>query len=592
MKLEGAFHLGRPPSPAPERPQLAVSLGQYSSPGRKPENQDFHGALQPQGEALTGKGIAVALADGISSSRLGAAAAETAVKAFLTDYYCTSEAWSVQVSAERVIVATNSWMHAQNRRSGRALSDEAREQGLICTFSALVLKSRSAHVFHVGDARVARVAGDSLEPLTEPHRVSLGSGESYLGRALGMNRTVEIDYRKLPLEEGDVFVLTTDGVHEFVPDTVVARLASGGDLDHAARAIAEAALAAGSEDNLTVQLVRVESLPAGEVDDLLGTDLLLPPAPRLVPGTQFEGYQVLRELHSGSRSHVYLARDPADQRLVAIKVASTEHAADPIQLRALLLEEWIARRVNHPHVAKGKAPRRNRRHAYAVSEYVPGQTLAQWMADHPQPDLVTVRSLAKQIASAVQAFHRRAMLHRDLRPANIMVDADGTAKLIDFGSAQVAGIDDLAERKVEDSAFAGTLQYSAPEIYLGQRASRRSDIYSLGVIVYQLLTGTLPYGPRVATATTRKAQKSLRYTAAMQHNPAVPEWMDAAVARAVAVDPAARYGELSEFLYDLHHPNPELVHLPATPLLLRRPETLWQGMCLLLAGIIVALVAT
>jgi serine/threonine protein phosphatase PrpC/predicted Ser/Thr protein kinase len=556
---------------------LLISLGRYSSSGAKPANQDFHGSLVPEEPQLTSKGIVVAIADGISTSALGAQAAETAVKSFLTDYYATSEAWSVGTSAERVIAATNSWMHAQNVRShGRKPNDEEREHGLISTFSALVLKSRSAHVFHVGDARIARIVGEGLEVLTEPHRVHVGGGQSYLARALGMDRNVEIECAKLALQHGDIFVLTTDGVHEFLPDAQLARLvAQSGSLDDVARNVAEAALRAGSADNLTVQVVRIDQLPQGVVDDLLGDDISLPSAPLLTPGHTFEGYAILRELHASARSHVYLARDLADGRRVAIKVASTEHAADSAAMRALLLEEWIARRIDHPHVLKAAPARVARRHAYSVSEFIEGQSLAQWMDDHGAPDLAAVRSLITQVASGLQALHRREILHRDLRLQNIIVDAEGTVKLIDFGSAQVAGLDDIAPREFEDAAFAGTMQYSAPEVYLGAPASRASDLFSLGVIAYQLLTGQLPYGPRVASANFR-AQKRLRYISASQINPEVPDWMDAALAKATRLDQRDRYSDLSEFIYDLSHPNPMLTHPEARPWLFVRPERIWQ----------------
>lgn len=583
---------GRPlPVPAPAgRARLRVTIGQYSDAGAKDANQDFHGALVPDGDLLASKGIAAVIADGISTSALGAEAAETAVKSFLADYYCTSEAWSVRTSAERVIAATNSWMHAQNRRGTRGpLSDEARERGLICTFSALVLKSRTAHVFHVGDGRVARVGANGCEELTEPHRVDLGGGESYLARALGMGRNVEIDCLHLPVQPGDVFMLSTDGVHDALTDRAVAGIIASCDcLDDAARAIARAALAAGSRDNLTVQLVRVDSLPEGEIGDLLGDDLALPPAPQLAPGQVFEGYAVLRQIHAGARSHVYLARDTADGRKVAIKVPSTEFAQDPAQRRALLLEEWIARRIDNPHVARAAPARGARQLACSIMEYVEGQTLAQYMADHPRPDLATVRSIVRQIGAGLQAFHRREMLHRDLRPHNVLIDGEGTVQLIDFGSTQVAGLDDLAPRAIEDAAFAGTQQYSAPEHYLGAAASRQSDIYSLGVIAYQLLTGRLPYGPRVATATTRSAQRRLRYAPASEANGDVPPWVDAALACAVHPDPARRYGELSEFLFDLSHPNHRLAMPDATPFLRRRPERPWQALCLIL-GVLLAL---
>lgn len=562
--------------------RLAVTIGQHSTAGRKPENQDFHGSLAPDDDLLASKGIAIAIADGISTSALGAVAAETAVKSFLTDYFSTSEAWSVQVSAERVITAANSWMHGQNLRGGSVLSDEGRERAMVCTLSAMVIKSRMAHLFHVGDARIARLADGALEPLTELHRINLGGGESYLGRALGINRHVEIDYRQVFLQPGDLFILMTDGVHEHVSaDAIAAAVMQSPGLDAAASRIVDEALAAGSSDNLTVQLVRIDALPDAGLADLVGGGAALPPAPRLEPGKDFEAYSILRELHSGSRSHVYLARDRADGALVALKVPGTDHAGDPAQLQALLLEEWVARRVANTHVLKAGAQRGRRRHVYSVTEYIEGCTLDEWMNDQLEPDLVAVRSLVKQIAAGLQALHRRAMIHRDLRPKNVMIDGNGTARIIDFGSVQVAGLDEMAPR-ADDAAFAGTMQYGAPELYLGAEATQRSDIFSLGVITYQMLTGRLPYGPRVAAATSRAAQRKLRYVPVVATNPAVPDWVDAAIARAVAIEPQHRYAELSEFIYDLTHANPALVGADHSSILSRRPERLWQAISLLL----------
>ena len=193
--------------------KLQISLGQHSERGAKDVNQDFHGAVIPDDPALSLKGIAIALADGISSSTVSRVASESAVKSFLTDYYCTSEAWSVKTSVHRVVAATNSWLHSETRRSQWAYE---RDKGYVCTFSALVLKSTTAHLFHVGDSRIYRLAGHSLEQLTEDHRLVVSSAQSYLARALGMARDVEIDYRSLPLARGDIFLLATDGIHEHV----------------------------------------------------------------------------------------------------------------------------------------------------------------------------------------------------------------------------------------------------------------------------------------------------------------------------------------------------------------------------------------
>src|SRR5512139_2143623 len=211
--------------------QLAISIGQHSEKGRKDTNQDFHGALIPDEPLLSLKGIAIA--------------SESAVKSFLTDYYCTSDSWSVKTSAQRVIAATNSWLHAQTRQS-QYLYD--RDRGYVCTLSAIVIKSTTAHIFHIGDARIYSAAGHSLEQLTEDHRVIVSSEQSYLGRALGINPQIEVDYRTLRVEKGDLFLLATDGVYEHVSGRFIAETIdkNGGDLDRAARTIVEEAKRQGS----------------------------------------------------------------------------------------------------------------------------------------------------------------------------------------------------------------------------------------------------------------------------------------------------------------------------------------------------------
>src|SRR6187549_1145000 len=148
--------------------ELKISVGQYSDKGRKETNQDFHGVLIPKEPLLSLKGIAIVLADGISSSNVSQIAAESAVKSFLTDYYCTSESWSIKTSAQRVIAATNSWLHAQTRRSQYSYD---KDKGYVCTLSAIVIKATTAHLFHIGDSRIWRVGGQALEQLTQDHRV-------------------------------------------------------------------------------------------------------------------------------------------------------------------------------------------------------------------------------------------------------------------------------------------------------------------------------------------------------------------------------------------------------------------------------------
>ncbi|HKA44408.1 MAG TPA: bifunctional protein-serine/threonine kinase/phosphatase [Burkholderiales bacterium] len=559
-------------SDALPEPQLRVSVGQHSDKGRKAVNQDFYGFRTPAEPQLSSKGVAVALADGIGSSEVSQAAAEFAVMGFLDDYYCTSETWSVKKSVERVLDATNSWLHSRTHQSQYRYD---KDRGFVCTLSGVVFKSTTAHVFHVGDTRIYRLQGGSLEQLTQDHRVWVSGEESYLSRAVGFNPQIEIDYRSLEIERGDVFVLATDGVYEHVDGRFVAAAIrdAPGALDVAARAIVAEAYRRGSADNLTVQIVAVEDLPDPGTGGLHQQLARLAPAPLLAARDEIDGYRIVRELHASARSHIYLAVDLETGGRVALKTPATDLQGNSEHLERFMLEEWIARRLNSAHVLKPYPRTRERRFLYVAMEYVEGQTLAQWMTDNPRPDLETVRGIVEQIARGLQAFHRMEMLHQDLRPQNIMIDKTGTVKIIDFGSACVAGLDEQAS-PVEPSRILGTLQYTAPEYFVGDAGSERSDLYSLGVIAYEMLSGRLPYGAAAARVRTRAAQRKLQYATLLDDQRDIPAWIDAALGKAVHPEPLERYEALSEFVYDLRHPNPSLVR--RTPLIERNPARFWK----------------
>lgn len=563
---------------------LHVEIGQSSEAGRKNVNQDACGRHIPEEPLLTSKGVALAVADGISSSDVSDVASKTAIRTFLDDYYATPEAWSVKTSGQRVLLAVNSWLFSQTQRSEYRFE---RDKGYVCTFSALVFKARTAHVLHVGDARVYRVKDGRLEQLTSDHRVRVSDEESYLEHALGAASSLKVDYYRIDVEAGDTFMLATDGVYEHASEAeIVSLIAANGTLDDAARGISALALDAGSSDNLTVQLARVVTLPDSVGAEVLEESSALPFAPLLEPGTSFEGYRILRELHASHRSCVYLAVDEANGQQLALKVPASDVREDPSLLQRFLLEEWIARRLDNPHVLKAYTSNRKRNFHYLTTEYVEAQTLAQWMLDHPQPELETVRRIVEQIAKALRAFHRQEMLHQDLRPENILIDRNGTIKLIDFGSVRVSGLAELGP-SFEMNTVPGTLQYAAPEYFLGEVGTVRSDLYSLAVITYQMLSGRLPYGGAVPRAVTQRAQSRLVYESVLAKDRAIPAWLDFTLERAVHPNPRHRTAELSEFTYDLRHPNADSLARARPSLLERDPTLLWKGVSLFLFVLLV-----
>ena len=564
--------------------RLSISLGQHSDKGRKASNQDFHGAWLPNEPQLTSKGIALAVADGISSSAVSHIASEAAVTGFLADYYSTSDAWSVKTSAQRVLRAGNAWLHAQTRQSQYRYE---RDRGYVCTFSALVLKSNTAHLFHVGDSRIYRVQGKALEQLTNDHRVWLSEDQHCLSRALGVHDSLEIDYRTEPLTVGDIFILATDGVYDYVSAAFITETLERqpDDLNAAARLIIAEAIDNGSPDNLTLQIVRIDTLPTQAADELYRQLTELPFPPVLEAGATFDGYRIVRRLHASSRSHVYLALDEHDGATRVIKAPAMDLQEDAAYLERFLAEEWIARRIDSPHVLKGCSPRRPRSFLYTVSEFIEGRTLRQWMIDHPRPDLETVRGIVEQVASGLRAFHRQEMLHQDLRPENILVSATGTVTIIDFGSARVAGLLEIAS-PLGRIDLLGTAQYSAPEYFLGESGTTRSDQFSLAVIAYEMLSGRLPYGTQVARCRTRAAQNRLVYRPIREQDRDLPAWIDDVLHKALHPDPCKRYEDLSEFVFELRQPNQAFLDRARPPLMERNPVLFWKGLSLALAVVL------
>ena len=212
------------------------------------------------------------------------------------------------------------------------------------------------------------------------------------------------------------------------------------------------------------------------------------------------------------------------------------------------------------------------------------------MLDNPKPDMQSVRKIIGQLVRGLAAFHRLEMVHQDLRPENIMIDKAGIVKIIDFGSTKVAGLLEMTQA-IEHQNLLGTAQYSAPEYFLGEAGTTRSDLFSVGVITYQMLTGELPYGAQVARARTRAAQRKLSYKSALHDEREIPEWIDFTLKKAVHPNPNKRYQELSEFIFDLHQPSKAFLNKTKPPLLERNPVVFWQSACAILLIVVVWLLA-
>ena len=559
--------------------KLSINAGQSSDKGIKENNEDACGIYIPEEPLLTTKGITAVIADGVSSCESAREASESCVQGFLNDYYSTPESWTVITAGQRILGALNRWLISQSQLNSRE------DGGMLTTFSALIIKSTTAHLLHIGDTRIYLLRNGELECLTEDHQVWASGNKSFLSRALGASNNLDIDYKKIAVEPGDTFILTCDGVHEYVQNNELCKLLSEqSNKERAAKSIITRALENGSHDNVTCQIVEIETLPNQDADEFYRHLTELPFPPPLDDGVTLDGYRILRELHASKRTQIYLALDIENNEKVIIKTPSVNFDDDPEYIDRFLHEEWIGRRINSAHVLKVLEPSKQRRFLYFVTEYIEGQTLRQWMNDHPQPAIPELRRIIEQVASGARAFHRLEMVHQDLKPENIMIDTHGTIKVIDFGSTKIAGIQEIST-PLETMNLLGTLDYAAPEYFLDQPGNNRSDIYSLGAITYEILTGELPYGKALSTRNIKRA----KYISASQLKSTIPAWIDGCIQKAVHIKPSERYALLSEFIYDLSHPNKNFNKKKSEPLIERNPVAFWQGLASVFFFIIVIL---
>lgn len=546
---------------------LAIDSAQYSIAGIKPQNEDSCGIYIPDNSLLATKGIAAVVADGMSASDDGKQASQSCVKSFLSDYFSTPETWSVKHSGHKILSALNRWLHGQGQRQYQS------SKGMVTTLSALIFKSTTAYIFHVGDTRIYRLRNNDFEQITNDHRFIAGENKTYLSRALGIDLRVDIDYKKLAIEVGDIFIQLTDGVYEFITDEKIKNITHKNDTNLSAACLEIVNLAKNnkSDDNLTCQIIKITHLPKENESEFYEKLTELPFPPPLEPNLILDGYKVIRHLFSNKRTEVYLVDDTETNEKVVMKAPSINYQDDPEYINHFLHEEWAGKRINNPHVLKVLDIKRNRSALYYITEYIEGCSLRQWLDDNPPPSLNQVRLFNKQIERGLRAFHRLEMIHQDIKPENILIDKDNTLKIIDFGSTKISGIEEIYS-PIESGNLLGTINYTAPEYHAGGMASNRSDIYSLGVMIYEMLSGHLPYGKEV----TAKNMKRVRYVSIKNYCPETPVWVDKAIEKAVNINPELRFSILSEFTYALNKPDSSLISNEHIPLIKRDPVRAWQ----------------
>ncbi|HYE36501.1 bifunctional protein-serine/threonine kinase/phosphatase [Methylocaldum sp.] len=559
--------------------QLSLRAAFASLQGRREDNQDYVGIAQPSPQDLACRGVVTAVADGMGGAKGGRVAAELCVHSFMEAYYSLAETLGMEQLLDRCLDAANRWIHAMGRRDPNLAH-------MATTFSALILRGRRAHLVHVGDSRVYRLRGERLELLTADHTLNGPELDHILYRAVGLEPLLRTDYAVHTLEAHDRFLLCSDGLYGALRQAEIARiLLERATPQSSADTLVELAFEHGSNDNITALVMDVIALPKADRQSLRETIEALPILELPTPGETVDDFQLERSLSSGRYSALFLAIDRRNGNPVVVKFPHPRVASEREYHDAFLREAWIGARVKSPWVAEilEQPPGRQSR-LYSVMPYYPGTTLEQYLGRKARIGLEPGIDLALKLCKAVHALHRQQIVHRDIKPDNILLPDGGGLKLLDLGIARLPAWD-------EDQAdpMPGTASYMAPELFHGERGSVASDVFALGVTLYRLFSGgAYPYG-EIEPFSTPRFGKPRPLTG---RRPDLPVWLDAALARAVAVDPDERYADAIELAFELESGlskgGGKRISSRPIPLYQRNPVLFWQLTALLLFGLLMA----
>ncbi|MEI8393245.1 MAG: protein kinase [Rhodospirillaceae bacterium] len=551
--------------------QLEIAAGQITETGKRARNEDYLGLYVPEPGRRSSHGIVAVVADGVSGGKGGREAAELAVREFIGSYYALSATLGVPQSAARAIEGVNRWLHAQGH-------NDPELEYCATTFTAVILRGRTAHILHVGDSRAYFLSNNQLTCLTRDHTLNHRDLSHVLYRAVGIEAAVRLDHVVQPIRPHDRFLICSDGVHGTLSDRHLHKFLRDGSAPEAvARAIVTAAAAAGSEDNISALVIDVLAVPMADHTELALALAELPTEEPPREGDTVDGFRLDTALSDGRYSRLFKATDTVANRTVVLKFPRPDAIETDACRRGFLREAWVAARVRSPWLGEGiELPPGRQSRLYSVMPYYDGETLEQRLNRAPQPTAAEGVGIAVRLAKAVATLHRAGIIHRDIKPDNIMLTKDGGLRLIDLGVARLPRLEGKPETESP-----GTPGYMAPELFAGKAADEMSDQFALGVTLYRFFTGAYPYGEIEPFSHPHFGHPVPLITRRRD----LPAWLDALIARVIAVEPGERFGDVLEFALQLEHgPTAELSsRYRRLPLYRRNPVRFWQVISFILS---------
>jgi serine/threonine protein phosphatase PrpC len=534
---------------------MKVKCHQISSAGTvRDHNEDFLLFWEPEEFELVQKlGSIALLADGVGGESNGDVAsrlaAETALAAFKES---NPEATPTDAARQMFDAAAAKVFQAAQGKSRMAT-----------TLLASIYRHDKVTIAHVGDSRAYLIRGGKIKRLTTDHsytslQVKLGlllernamtsPNRSTLTRSIGYEPMCHYDISTEALLKGDIILQCSDGLYGFILDDEILEAAVKYHPGEACKRLIALAEKRQVSDNVSVQIVQVWDV-----------DHAQPPHPAISknqgsPGRELgvgslldERFEITDVIAKSGMASLFKANDRQTGQSVALKVPYLQIESDPAGFDRFRREEEIGLQLNHPYILK-VLPVEKKSRPYLVMEYLEGQTLGELLKSVrplPEPDAVKI---ASRICEALAYMHGHGVVHRDLKPQNIMMCNDGSIRIMDFGIAKA-----LASRRLTFVGFTpamGTPDYMAPEQVRGSRGDARTDIYSLGAILYEMATGEPPFGGDSAYV-IMNARVTGDPAAPRKVNPKLTPVLEEIILHAMERDPKRRYQTAVEMKKEL-----------------------------------------
>jgi serine/threonine-protein kinase len=525
----------------------------------RPKNEDYAGFWEPsEPDERQSRGAIAIIADGVGGHGRGDVASKLAVETAISKFQECSPDMNTKAILREIFFAANMALYdsAANDRSATRMAT---------TMNICIFKGRDVHVGHIGDSRLYLVRQEEIKKLTSDHSMTglqlklrlmtelearASHLRSMLTRSVGVEPIVRFDYKRVTAMQHDRFLQCTDGLYCFMNDGEIAEGVDRLNLDEVCAYLVNLAERRGTDDNLTAQLIHVDRVTplkkdkplsiltaAGEVHEVTDQN-------ELIPGQMLDDrYRIDAKVSRSGMATIYKAFDTKENHQVALKIPHMQYESDVSFFSRFQREADIGRILNHPNILKFYEPDAKQSRPYIVMEFLEGKTLAQVLNEVKPFPIDDALHVAARIADALSHMHEKGVVHRDLKPQNIMILKDGALRIMDFGIARASDMRRLTF--VGFTPAMGTPDYMAPEQVKGKRGDARTDIYSLGAMLYEMVTGALPFEAdnpfMVMNARVTGDPKAPRKV-----NPAVPVEVEELILHAMERDPKKRFQTAKE----------------------------------------------